>query len=101
VGRSGSGQVGSARRPPGLAGLASAHPRYARVAHLTSNRGDFDPVRDAMVVRGSVVLENAERTRRMETEDLHYLPARDSVWSPVRSVYYRSGLEVRADSFVS
>lgn len=73
----------------------------AEVARLTSEHGEYDSECESLVARGKVVLESADRTRRLQTEELHYLPGEDRLWSPVRSLYLRRGTEIVADSFVS
>jgi hypothetical protein len=71
------------------------------VAALTADRAEYDTACDAITARVSVVIESADGTRTLRTEELRYLPAEDRISSPVRSVYRRPGLEIEADSFRS
>jgi LPS export ABC transporter protein LptC len=69
-------------------------------ARIRSDRGEYDPGAELFVARERVVVD-AEGRRRLVTEELHYSPQEDRVWSPVRTRFQRPGVELDADSFVS
>lgn len=59
-------------------------PEAAKPGELTSESGEYDPTTGIMVARGDVVLVtyNAEGERRVvRSEELHYDPQGDRVWS--------------------
>jgi hypothetical protein len=71
------------------------------LACVTAERGEVDNVTGAIIARGSVFVEIFEGERYLRTEELHYLPGADRVWSPVRSTFGRPGLEVCGERFTS
>jgi LPS export ABC transporter protein LptC len=68
---------------------------------LRSLTGELDTNTEAMVARGSVVLIAEAGARRIETEEFHFDPARDRIWSPVSFVMNRNGSITRGRSFES
>lgn len=61
-----------------------------RTATLTSLRGTFDKQTEAMVAMGDVVLITSDG-RRIETQELHYLPSTGRMWSDSTSVLIDGG----------
>lgn len=70
-------------------------------ADLTSESGDLEVRTNAMVARGNVVLVTREGGRRVETEELHYDPHADRIWSDVPTTLYEHGSVLRGDGFES
>lgn len=75
----------------------------ARAGELTSETGEYLTTSGIFIARGSVVLitEGAEGPRRLETEELHFDPNIDQLWSPVPFVMHERGETSRGESFRS
>ena len=71
------------------------------IADLTSREGEMDTRTNAMVARGNVVLVTREGDRRIETEELHYDPRADLIWSDVATTYYEGNTKVVGSGFTS
>lgn len=72
------------------------------VADLTSRRGQYDLVSQHMIARDSVVLiTRVEPIRRIETEELHYDPEGDRLWSDVATTLYEDDTVVHGAGFTS
>jgi len=68
-------------------------------ANLTAASGRVNMRTEAMVARGNVVLITTEAGRRIETEELHYDPQSNRIWSDVPTVLYENGNVIRGDGF--
>jgi LPS export ABC transporter protein LptC len=68
---------------------------------LVSDSGEIHTVTEAMVARGSVVLIAEAGQRRIETEEFHFDPNNDRIWSTVPFVMNRNGTITRGASFES
>lgn len=53
--------------------------------HLTADRGELDTNTQQMTATGSVVVVNTDSTRMLLTEELHFDPRNDRIWSDVES----------------
>ena len=62
----------------------------ARNATLTSLRGTFDKRTEAMVAMGDVVLVTVDG-KRIETQELHYVPNQGMMWSDSLTVMVENG----------
>lgn len=67
---------------------------------LTSDFGQRDVNTEAMMARGNVVLIT-EDGRRVETEELHYDPEADRVWSDVATTLYDGDATIHGTGFTS
>lgn len=72
-----------------------------RTGQLTSREGTVNTRTESMVARGDVVVITVEGDRRIETEILHYDPARDRVWSDVRTTMLEDGTRLTGTSFTA
>jgi LPS export ABC transporter protein LptC len=70
-------------------------------ATITARTGEYRRAEAELVARGAVRVVLADGDRRLETEELHYLPGTDRVWSPTTTWFYRGRSAVRADSFTA
>jgi LPS export ABC transporter protein LptC len=68
---------------------------------LRSERGVIEEHTQAMVARGSVVLISLEDDRRIETEEFHYDPGRDRIWTDLPFVQIHRGSRTTGTSFES
>lgn len=68
---------------------------------LVAERGEIHTLTEAMVARGSVVLIAEAGQRRIETEEFHFDPGNDRIWSAVPFVMNRNGTITRGASFDS
>lgn len=71
------------------------------IAVVTSRRGVLDTETNHMVARGDVVLTVHEGNRVVESEELHYNPARERIWSDSASVYREGDTVLRGTAFES
>lgn len=71
--------------------------------NLTSRTGEYSPASGDFIARGDVVLitNGPNGPRRLETEELHYEPRADQLWSPVPFVMKEGGQTSRGQSFRS
>jgi LPS export ABC transporter protein LptC len=74
-----------------------------RAGELTSIEGEYATATGLFVARGTVVLVTTgpQGNRRLETEELHYDPNADQIWSPVPFVMREGGQTSRGQSFRS
>jgi LPS export ABC transporter protein LptC len=72
-----------------------------QVADLTSREGTMDTRTRAMEARGNVVLVATDGNRRVETEELHYDPGANLIWSDVATVYHEGDTRIDGDGFTS
>jgi len=70
-------------------------------AHVTADRGVMDTRTNRMVARGNVVLVIPGDTRRLETQELHYDPQGDRIWSDSSFVHRHRGQVTRGRAFTS
>lgn len=70
-------------------------------AHVTSRTGSLDTRTQAMVSRGDAVVVTGNGARTIRTEELHYDPAADRVWSDVPFVMEESRRTTRGSGFSS
>lgn len=68
---------------------------------LTARRGRLDTQTQQMVARGDVVLVTAEEDRTVMTEELHFDPEGDRIWSDVETTLQQDGTTVRGTGFTS
>lgn len=68
---------------------------------VTAVRGGLYSDTNRMWARGDVVLLIHEDRRRIETEELHYDPSRDRIWSDTASVLIQNGERFEGSSFES
>lgn len=68
---------------------------------LTSEEGELNTLTDAMVARGSVVLVSHEDGSRTETDELHYRPEENRVWSDTPTTRYVDGSVLRGEGFTA
>jgi LPS export ABC transporter protein LptC len=71
-----------------------------QAADLTSKTGTLDTRTQAMIARGSVVL-NTSDGRRITTEELHYDPNAHKVWSTVSTTMVENGSPLTGDGFTA
>lgn len=77
------------------------HSSGQEAAELTSEKGELQTRTEAMSAYGNVVLITREDDRRIETEELHYDPQLDRIWSDVATTMTENGRQVRGDGFTS
>ena len=70
-------------------------------ATVTSLRGTFEPLAERLTARGEVVLVVPFQDRRLETEELHYDPELNQLWSDSAFVMNEEGREREGSSFRS
>lgn len=70
-------------------------------AILTSETATLDPRTEAMAARGDVVVVAPEDDQRIETDELHYDPGSDRLWSNRPTTLIREGRETRGEGFTS
>lgn len=68
---------------------------------ITAERGLLNTRTDAMTATGSVVVVSTERDQRIETEEMHFDPNRDRVWSDVATTIHRQGSVLHGSGFTS
>lgn len=73
----------------------------AQTAHLTADEGELESRTNRMVARGNVVLVTTEGDRRILTEELHYDPQADRIWSDVHTVMIEGDTRVEGAGFRS
>lgn len=72
-----------------------------KTADVTSQRGRLNTVTRQMTVTGAVDLKTTQSGQRIQTEELHYDPQSDRLWSDVRTVLTEQGTVVRGSGFTS
>lgn len=70
-------------------------------ADLTAERGQVNTRTEAMVAVGDVVLVSRVGGQRIETEQLHFDPGQDRIWSDVETTLYEDGTAIVGDGFTS
>ncbi len=70
-------------------------------AILTSETARLDPRTEVMDARGNVVVVAPEDDQRIETEELHYDPGLDRLWSNRPTTLIRAGKITRGEGFTS
>lgn len=68
-------------------------------AVLTSDEGELDTRTNAMVARGSVVIVTHEDGARTETDELHFRPEEDRIWSDTPTTRIVDGATLRGTGF--
>jgi LPS export ABC transporter protein LptC len=71
------------------------------VAEVTAAAGEFDADRETVVARGDVVVVMPQQQRRLETEELHFAPREDRVWSPTSTLFQEGGVLLTGTGFVA
>jgi CBS domain-containing protein len=84
---------GSAMPGAGIAYLCGVHllvhDLLGRIVeHVTAATAELDRQRERLVARGSVVVDLPLQRRSLETEELHYAPRENRVWSPVTTTFH-------------
>lgn len=74
--------------------------RGAQTGSLTADRGELGENREVMMASGNVVVIT-EDGRRIETEELHYHPQEDRVWSDVATTLHQENSTVHGTGFTS
>jgi LPS export ABC transporter protein LptC len=82
--------------------LTVYNPDGSARGRVTSLRGQFDPRGESLTAQGNVVLVIPGDSRRLETEELHYDPELEQLWSDSAFVMYegtetREGCSFRTD----
>jgi len=70
-------------------------------AHVTALRGILDTRTNRMTAYGNVVMVIPESSRRVESEELHYDPQGDQIWSDSSFVYTEGARVTRGQAFRS
>lgn len=70
-------------------------------AHVTSQRGTLDTRTERMTARGDVVLVIPGEQRTIESEELHFDPRGERIWSDSAFVMRHQGRLLRGASFTS
>lgn len=71
----------------------------AQTAHLTADEGELHSQTNRMVARGNVVLVTVDGDRRILTEELHYDPQRERIWSDVHTVMFEGETRLEGAGF--
>jgi LPS export ABC transporter protein LptC len=70
-------------------------------AKVTAERGRMKTNSQEMVAQGNVILEITEGNRRVESQELHYDPNGDRIWSDSLTTMYEAGTTIRGVGFRS
>lgn len=70
-------------------------------ATLTAESGQIDPRSEAIHAKGNVVVVSPDQDQRIESDELHYNPAEDKLWSDMPTTYVRDGKVTRGEGFTS
>jgi len=71
-------------------------------AVLTSLEGEFDTRTEEMTARGDVVLIDREGGRRIESDELHYSPQEQRIWSDrPTTIHHGDGTTLRGTGFTA
>ena len=73
----------------------------AQTGHLTADQGEHDTETNQMFAQGNVVLVTADGDRRILTEELHYDPRRERIWSDVHTVMFEGDSRIEGSGFRS
>ena len=71
----------------------------AQTAHLTADEGHLDSQTNNMFAKGNVVLVTVDGNRRILTEELHYDPQRERLWSDVHTVMFEGESRLEGSGF--
>jgi hypothetical protein len=71
------------------------------VANATAATGEFDREREIVVVRGGVIVDLPLQGRSIETEELHYAPRDNRVWSTTTTVFREGDVVLTGTSFTA
>lgn len=71
----------------------------AQTAHLTADSGELDSQTNNMFAQGNVVLVTVDGDRRVLTEELHYDPQRERIWSDVHTVMFEGESRLEGAGF--
>lgn len=70
-------------------------------ATVTSESALIDPRTEKVDAKGNVVVVSPEEDQRIESDELHYDPAKDRIWSDLPTTYIRNGRITHGDGFTS
>ena len=73
----------------------------AQRARVTARRGRFNPTTQELVATGGVILIITEGNKRVESEELHYDPNGDRIWSDSATTMVEPGRVTEGFSFES
>ena len=68
---------------------------------VTSRTGVLNMRTNSMTATGDVVVVSEERGQRIETEEMHFDPNRDRVWSDTPTTLHRDGTVLHGSGFTS
>lgn len=68
---------------------------------VTAERGLLNTRNEQMTATGNVVVEAQQRGQRIETEEMHFDPQRDRIWSDVATTIHRDGTVLHGSGFTS
>jgi len=71
------------------------------VGEVTSREGLLNTRTERMTAIGDVVVTSTQEGQRIETEQLHFDPHRDRLWSDVATTIHRNGSVLRGSGFES
>lgn len=69
--------------------------------HLTADRGELDTNTQQMTATGSVVVVNADSTRTLLTDELHFDPRTGRMWSDVESTLVEEASSLHGTGFTA
>lgn len=72
-----------------------------RTGDLVAKRGFIHARTEAMTVRGGVVLNTVQGDRRIQTEELHFDPQADRIWSDVATTMRERGTVLSGTGFTA
>lgn len=70
-------------------------------ATVTAETAQIDPRTEAMDAKGNVVVISPSQDQRIESDELHYNPAEDRLWSDRPTTFIREGKITRGEGFTS
>lgn len=70
-------------------------------ATVTAETARIDPRTEAMDAKGNVVVISPGQDQRIESDELHYSPAEDRLWSDRPTTFIREGKITRGEGFTS
>jgi LPS export ABC transporter protein LptC len=68
---------------------------------LTSRTGRLNTRTEAMTAQGNAVLITRAGNRRIESEELHFDPQQDRIWSDLPTTMHEDGNVIRGEGFTS
>ena len=72
-----------------------------KTADLTADRGRLNTVTRAMTAIGNVDLTTLQTSRRIQTEELHFDPQADRIWSDVNTTMREGGTVINGTGFTA